>query len=635
MKNTKVTIDGTVIKNTDSGSDPKKVISWEYNKTDQEISEAEIIVPRNIDTLIDLTNGQTVQIEAGWTTATDRRFFYGYIDDLEPEGATIKIVCKNNMGNLVRKNVNKIYDSSIDASAGEISEIAKDLIETYGGMTASVQSSGTEEGRKIDTFKCINADVFERLQALKRALNWDLYYDDDADVVHFEPKGYSESGINITAGNEIVGVPKWKQDTTEIINDLRVEGATVQTEITESGQIGTDAGYTTSEIELNKTPDVTELYLDENDPPTTQREGGNTSNTDAYYWTDRENKKILPSDSTGSFPDGNYAQINYIWSSPAPIHMRNQESIDNYGLSEKTIYLNDISSISDAESRGKEILSEKAEPRNSGKMQVKSTSTTIPQRGQIVNITDNISPSISGSSFTGDYVVAKIKYKFPSAVEEIEVGEEERTLNSWIQTIEERLKRIEENDVRNQDLLTELREFSDRIDTVEPRYRRIYTKAYTTADNTLIWDNTDHGLWDTDNWATTANPDGFDDEVVEFCQQYEDTYEENFIDEDFKNSTNTTASWSTTGSVTFTSGQIAESLSVDYNNGTINSAKLTSTEESGSFTYEMTADGTNWESVTSGTEHTFSNTGTDLRWRATENNSSTGEINDIKIENYH
>jgi len=41
---------------------------------------------------------------------------------------------------------------------------------------------------------------------------------------------------------------------------------------------------------------------------------------------------------------------------------------------------------------------------------------------------------------------------------------------------------------------------------------------------------------------------------------------------------------------------------------------------------------TYFEPVTSGVEHTFTNSGTDLRWKATENAGSTGEINNIKIE---
>ena len=98
----------------------------------------------------------------------------------------------------------------------------------------------------------------------------------------------------------------------------------------------------------------------------------------------------------------------------------------------------------------------------------------------------------------------------------------------------------------------------------------------------------------------------------------------------------TTADWSTTGSVVFDAGEIAESLAIDFNNGTISQVKFTFTEVSGSFDYEATADGgSNWESITSGTLHVFTDTGTDLRWRATEKNSSTGEISKVVGEEYH
>ena len=109
---------------------------------------------------------------------------------------------------------------------------------------------------------------------------------------------------------------------------------------------------------------------------------------------------------------------------------------------------------------------------------------------------------------------------------------------------------------------------------------------------------------------------------------------EEFIDEDFED-TDGTASWDTSGAVEFTSGQIAQSLAIDFNNGTITTAKLTSTEASGSFDYEMTADGTNWEACTSGVALVFADSGTDLRWRATENAASTGQIDQIIVEDYH
>ena len=70
----------------------------------------------------------------------------------------------------------------------------------------------------------------------------------------------------------------------------------------------------------------------------------------------------------------------------------------------------------------------------------------------------------------------------------------------------------------------------------------------------------------------------------------------------------------------------------------ISRAKLTTYKrntDGGSETLYLSTDNVSWESVTSGTAHTFSNTGTDLRFKITENNTSTGEISKITIINYH
>jgi len=631
MKKTRIDINSITIKDSDGFPDPNLVIGWEYEKIDSNaISEIEITMPKNVINKVDITNGQTLEVWGGNTTSTDKKYFNGFVDDIIPEGAIIRIIGKNKMIDLVKRNVNHVYDSSIDASAGEVSEIAKDLIETYGGMTASVQSSGTEDGKRIDQFKCINTDIFERLVALKKALDWQIWYDDENDIVHFEPIGYTNSGKTLTTGVEIVGIPQWDYDTANMINDLRVDGASTQTDISENGQIGVTEGYTTTGITLTNTPDIVELYMDGNNPPTTQRVGGTKdASTEHFYYVDRENKKIMPKTGT-TFPENHYAIVNYTWSAPAPIHMINQKSIDSYGRFQKQIELSDISSVADAESRARSILNRRSVPFITGKLLVKSSD--VPNIGEMVEIVDNISPK----NPSGNYVVGKITYKWPSPVEVIEVGDAAWRLEDWQQTTEERLKRLEEQFIRNQDILLELVSIQNTQDEnflkPTPRYRAVYTRDIRDAggEYSFILGHPDAGVLGVNKLGDRRQA-----EVLNFIQQHENVYTEEFIDDDFNDSDNGNASWSNTGSVTFTAGQIAQSKPIDYNNGTITTAKLSATEVSGSFDYEMTADGTNWESVTSGIAHAFTNTGTDLRWRATENNGSTGEISKIVIQDYH
>ncbi len=416
-----------------------------------------------------------------------------------------------------------------------------------------------------------------------------------------------------------MNIPIWDIDTTHLINRLRVDGATTQTQITENGKIGTTAGYTTASILLAKTPDNAEVYIDAADPPTTQLEGGSKDGSTGDYWIDRENKKIT---SQSAFTTDHYAIINYFWSSPAPIEMENSESISLYGLAEKAIELSDITSVADAESRAVNILSRRSVPFYVGTFMVKSS--TNLNVGELVAVQDEITTG----SYSGNYMVSKVKYIYPGAFDEVQVGDKVWRMADWQENTDTRLKRLEEQFVRNQDLLRKLVQTTltnvQNYLTPKPRYRKVLTRDVSTDS-----------MWGRDNWGTAVWNDTYDNaEVDAFIIQHENTYEETFIDGDFKD-TNTTADWTTTGSVDFTSGEIAESSSVDYNNGTITTATLTSTEVSGDFDYEMTADGTNWESVTSGTAHTFTNSGTDLRWRATEDAASTGEISQIDITAYH
>ena len=85
---------------------------------------------------------------------------------------------------------------------------------------------------------------------------------------------------------------------------------------------------------------------------------------------------------------------------------------------------------------------------------------------------------------------------------------------------------------------------------------------------------------------------------------------------------------------------IAQSTEIDTTSNEITKATLSTTENKPggtSITYQLSANGgINWESVTPGVEKTFTNTGSDLRWRATLNGTSsfTPEIVDISIIYY-
>ena len=82
------------------------------------------------------------------------------------------------------------------------------------------------------------------------------------------------------------------------------------------------------------------------------------------------------------------------------------------------------------------------------------------------------------------------------------------------------------------------------------------------------------------------------------------------------------------------------SLPIDYNNGNITQATLFSYETANYLDHDdfynfwMSADGgVNWEKVITGVPHTFTNTGTDLRWKASGATGST--LTGVYVYDYH
>jgi len=132
-------------------------------------------------------------------------------------------------------------------------------------------------------------------------------------------------------------------------------------------------------------------------------------------------------------------------------------------------------------------------------------------------------------------------------------------------------------------------------------------------------DTSQDGIWGRDSWGTMRWTGTYSSTyTVQRVVNPNRKFVDNLYSTTFKD-TNSTATWDGSGSITFdTTSQIALSTAIFKNNETISSATLTATATgSGSLTYYLSADGgNNWENVTNETEHTFTNTGKDLRWKA-------------------
>lgn len=614
---TKVEIDGIDI--------TAKVNRYEIERVYGEaIAGMEMICPRGVNDLMTLRTGLTIEVWRGWITSTDEKIFSGYVEKIEPNAGSINIIAKDKLWDLIRKEVTHTYDSTIDASAGKISEIFKDLVTTYGLLNAdgtSIQDSGTIV--TIGKFVCNHTDIFERCKKLAGE-DWQFYYRADTDKVYFEPKGFTSNSTIIQVGTNVYGIPKWNLDNSEMANDITITGAYQEIETTESGRIGTTAGYDTDGITISYVPISVKVYGDAGSPPTTLKVGGMPDSTATFdYYVDKNQKKIIPKDGT-TFTTNDYYEIRYSHAVPIPVHMYSQNSIDLYKQFKKTVTFTDIKSVADAETRGQKYLIKYSEPFIYSTIKVFSNDAYNLNAGQLIQVIDTKSrPNVNKN-----LVITRQRIRYPADFEELDVGDKIWRLADWNAKIEEKLKRIEEDEFANQDIITELITTDNTLLNpieIEPRYQKVITQSTIAGEG--IWGV---GVWGVDKWSE----DAFNPEVDHMIQQYQNIYGETFIDTDFKDTC--TCTWTGTGSATFTTGQTAISKSVDYNNGTITSVKLTA-DNSTNLTFQVTANGTDWETTTSGTTHTFSTTpdhrGTDLRWKATASGNAT--LTNITMEAYH
>jgi hypothetical protein len=607
------------------------LVNYEYERTFGDlIGEVNLKFIRTVNSLVTLTAGQTIDIWRGWVTSTDEKIFSGYIERFEPEGGIILVTGLDKIWDLVRTEITKSYDSAVDPSAGKISDIFLDIVTTYGGLLAdatSVQDSGA--GTVLEKFVCNHADPFDRCKALANALDWQFYYRADTNLVYFEPKGFTTNPNTLTVGTEIQKVPKWNYDITEMINDLTLLGAYQEVDTTEIGRIGTTSGYNTTDVTITFEPIGTKVYADAANPPTTLKLGGVVNSTASYYYyVDKVNKKIMPKPTT-TFTATNYFKIDYSYAQPIPIRQFNDASIALYGLFTKTITLTDIRSVDDAEARATNMLAKYSTPFIFTTLRVINNSTLDLKVGDKITIVDNLSIPVVNE----DLVINKHRIRYPADYDEIDVGDKYWRLAEFQSNVMEKLKRLEEQELQNQDLLTNIvtgDNTSVSPIVVDHRYTQIQTQIIGGGD-IFILGNPDYDVLGTNKLGSTDRGASTD----YFIMQKGNVYTETFYDNDFKDTT--TATWNnSTPALTFTSGQVAKSKSIDFGNGTITAATMTVTKSSGTFTYEMTANGgANWEACTTGVSLAFANTGTDLRWRITESGASTGTVTQVLINAYH
>ncbi len=608
-----------------------KIIDYQIEYLYREAIDKVVIKFRfDVNQVTTLSKFQEVNIWENYSGSLEtnaNRKFNGNISKIEREVGVITVTVFSFLWKAIQSEVNQTFDVNIDTEAG----VGSDIFITLAGLANIDADSGTVEstsptGIILDKFVCNRAEVFERMITLADIYNYQIFERYTDLKVYFQPLGFEENNNIIYVGgdnNNVQEFPKWKEDSTKIFNKVEVIGAFQETNLTETFNGDTS----TTQFTLSKVPEIVEVVVD-----SVVKVGGVSGSTATFdYSVDKSNKQInFESGSTPGNGSDNVV-VNFTVREPTPVIKENETSISELDRTIKNRFtFNDIQSVDDAERRADNLLATYSDEFVTTKIKmspsiVESFNLLVGQSIRVIDDRQLIDRTM---------VIKKIVTRYPESDVELDLGDEEIKTSSfqWDSTI--RLKRLEEELSRVGDIVRVVKSPNHTL-IVDRRDLEITSQDYDTNSNVIILGlGTPEGFPPLGTGILGTHDDAFLAEVNHTINQGNNIYDEDFNDIIYKDSGNTTSTWTGNDSVTFTSGQVAQSSSIDKNNGTITTALLTSTEVSGSFTYEMTADGSNWETVTSSVKHIFSNTGTDLRWRATENAASTGEISNLKVEGY-
>jgi len=662
---TKVVIAGITIKDDDSTE--SYLLSWSRNETlgGDTIKEITLVCPRSIENILTLNdttligNTKEVVITRGETTSTDEIIFRGIIKNYNIFGGMVTFTCADKLYITTKNKINYSYDKDVDPSAGVISDIFLDMINTYTTLTAdatSVQDSGTILTR--DKVICKSDSVYNKIiSELTIPLNWNTYYNSVTNLVNFEPKGYTNNSTIIEVGTNVLQAPNWKSDESNIYNYIEIQGAEQEISTIETGRIGTTSGYNTSSIQLLQIPNTVRILCDSATPPTTEKIGGVKDSTSTYdYTVDATKKQIIWNTTTFTPGAADYVIIEYTFNRPTPIVVSDPISISTYGTKDVTIIKSDLKSVSDARLYASALLGDYKEPILSTTLKV--TNIEDLRVGQKVQVID------SDNSINQFFYITNLKQSYPYNYDQLNVVSEILDVNDGFYVfVIRKLMQLDRASKDDFDFLIEIQSFENNT-IYENRYNKISSTSITGT--TGIFDSAAFGIWDTATFydptdlpfilghatygiiGTSTLGDGSFVTTAIYMENSAKKFVELFYDEDFKDAS-TTADWDTTNNwVEITSAEIAvsELFAYDFNNDSDNAYKSVTISMTGTALDDLTFyvgefDGINTTySAVTFTGTATSKTGTlyitnknkyGLNWKA-EYDSSTSVITKLVID---
>ena len=348
------------------------------------------------DDVVTLASSMEIRMKNGSVVV-----FSGTLWNIVPTGGVyITCVCQSYTGQFLNAIVNEIYNDATPEA------ILADLIGSYTDLTdATSEVSGfTITG----TLQYINTKLIDCINELCSILMWQVRVD-SAKNIYFEPRGYQETGLTLTVGTDIYGLPNWERSTDTTINAIVFDGDNQEFDTIETfNGDGAEDTFT-----LTFVPNIVQVYID----TTLQTPQVTGSTVTGDYTVDKQNKEIIFASAPAVGTDN--VIINYSYQVPIHIETQASSTLTQDAIRLKTFVNKSITTYADARKFIQMIFTRFAVP------QINCTNIKIKWNSLIVNnskvtfIDDYITPAINNS-----LVVCRIKFEYPSPLVTLVIGEE-------------------------------------------------------------------------------------------------------------------------------------------------------------------------------------------------------------------
>jgi len=474
---------------------------------DNNFKTCSIGLRKTVESVLDFTNEELISadiiIQRGVTLATEQTKFRGYINKIDFSGAIVVISGSDKLSKIKEIIVTKSFNKDVDTEAGVISEMFETLMTEYTSLSVNITNSGTDNILKEFIIK--HRTLFDALKQLSYVINWNFYYSSENDEVVFEPKGNTKSSNVLTVGDNVVKVPVWKIDSSQLFNVITIEGTPQEVKTSEGPTLldGSVSDWTTTSVTLDKKPVQIKVLCDTSNPPTTEKDAGISGSITTYdYVLNKETMTIAWSSSfnpTTSY----YADAEYTYNIPVKVKKSNTSSISTYGNVEVYQTKKDIYNNDDAEEYGNGQLAIYSNPFYSTSLAVRSVIDL--EVGKLYDVVDGV------NSISKELMVKKIEYNYPYRYDNIEIGDKAYRVSLFNIDIPGRIKKLEE----------EQGQYSTGLIIVfDPEHDITYQRNNFTGEKrdkgaSLIFDDPDSEFddgvslfdWQGDAWADFVNTD--------------------------------------------------------------------------------------------------------------------------------